>query len=296
MTLPGYQVRPHTPADVDAVAGLIQAVERDLLGEPLITRADIAADWSVDSFAPQVHTIGVYDERRRLVGSAEIYDRIAEVNVHPDHTGQGLGTWLRSWSERRARETGRDTIGQTLADQDHRGVRLLHDAGYRVRYTSWVLRMEHPSPPDAPHLPDGVRIRHFRPGDELSAYQIIENAFGEWPDRTPTGFDEWRVQTIDREDFVPEDFLLAERDGALVGAAFVLDDPEETWVHQLAVVREQRGQGIARALLQETFRRAHRRGRPSTGLSTDSRTGALTLYEKIGMRVRLSFTRYELAL
>lgn len=296
MTLPGYSVRPHTASDVDAVTELMQAVEREVLGEELITRADIVADWNVDSFRPDHHTIGIYDEQQRLVGSAELYDRIAEVDVRPDCTGRGLGTWLRAWTERRARELGRSTIGQTLADQDQQGVRLLRDAGYRVRYTSWVLRMEHPSQPQAPNPPDGVRIRHFRPGDELSAYQVIENAFGEWPDRTPTSFDEWRVQTIEREDFVPEDFLLAERDGAVVGAAFLLDDPDEVWVHQLATAREQRGQGIARALLQEAFRRSQERGHTSTGLSTDSRTGALTLYEKIGMRVRLSFTRYELAL
>jgi hypothetical protein len=49
-------------------------------------------------------------------------------------------------------------------------------------------------------------------------------------------------------------------------------------------------------LLQEAFQRSYDRGNTKSGLATDSRTGALSLYEKIGMVVRMSFTRFELTL
>jgi mycothiol synthase len=295
----GYTVRPHVPEDVDAVTELIAAVELDVLGEDLVTRADITALWGADDFDPGRHGVGVFDDGR-LVAAGQIYDRKAEVYVHPSATGQGLGSWLRAWSERRAGELGRDAIGQTVPDQNTAAVRILRDAGYQVRHTSWVLRIEHHERPDHPHPPEGVRIRHFRPGDEQAAYQVIEDAFNEWPGRTPSTFTQWCATSIDRDDFVAEDFLLAERDTErgteIVAAAFLLDDRDEMWVPQLAVAREHRGLGIARALLQETFRRSFERGYTMSGLSTDSRTGALSLYEKIGMSVRLSFTRYELAL
>lgn len=297
--LPGYHLRPHVPADVDDVTELIAAVECDVLGEELVTRADMTALWGVDDFHPDRHSVGVYQDGR-LVGSCQIYDRSVEVHVHPSATGRGLGTWLRGWSERRAREIGRTAVGQTVPDQNQAAVRILRGAGYQVGYTSWVLRIEHPERPADPQPPDGIRIRHFRPGDEQAAYQVIETAFNEWPGRKPSTFAQWRATSIDRDDFLPEDFLLAEapavNDGEIVGAAFLLDDRDEMWVHQLAVARQHRGQGIARALLQETFRRSFERGYTMSGLSTDSRTGALSLYEKIGMSVRMSFTRYDLAL
>ncbi len=87
----------------------------------------------------------------------------------------------------------------------------------------------------------------------------------------------------------PEDFILAEHDGEVVGGAFLIDS-DEIWVDKLAVRRDHRHRGIARALLQVAFQRGFDRGYTATTLSTDSNTGALTLYERIGMRVRESYT------
>ena len=63
-------------------------------------------------------------------------------------------------------------------------------------------------------------------------------------------------------------------------------------MHQLAVAREHRSLGLGRALLLRAFELFHARGRASVGLSTDSRTGALGLYEHVGMRVVRSYTHH----
>ena len=63
-------------------------------------------------------------------------------------------------------------------------------------------------------------------------------------------------------------------------------------MHQLAVAREHRNLGLGRALLLRAFELFHARGRASVGLSTDSRTGALGLYEHVGMRVVRSYTHH----
>jgi len=79
----------------------------------------------------------------------------------------------------------------------------------------------------------------------------------------------------------------------IVGAAFLIHYPDDSgWVQQLAVRADHRGQGLGRALLQHAFGVFFRKGEPVTGLSTDSRTGALALYEHVGMRVMHSFTHY----
>jgi mycothiol synthase len=64
-------------------------------------------------------------------------------------------------------------------------------------------------------------------------------------------------------------------------------------VHQLAVHRDHRHRGIARVLLRYAFREFHRKGRRACVLSTNSCTGARSLYERVGMRVRRSYTHYE---
>jgi GNAT superfamily N-acetyltransferase len=78
----------------------------------------------------------------------------------------------------------------------------------------------------------------------------------------------------------------------LVGAAISYDyeGEDEGWVGQLATRRSHRQRGIARALLQAVAIGFHATGRRRIGLSTNSRSGALTVYERIGMTVRRSYT------
>jgi mycothiol synthase len=59
----------------------------------------------------------------------------------------------------------------------------------------------------------------------------------------------------------------------------------EAFISQLAVRRGQRHQGLAQALLVDAFARGREHGAKRSALSTDSRTGALTLYQKVGMEV-----------
>ena len=79
--------------------------------------------------------------------------------------------------------------------------------------------------------------------------------------------------------------------GAVVGVATVsiavTDDgrPPEAFISRLAVRRDQRNRGLAQALMVDTFAQARAHGAVTCGLSTDSRTGALGLYEKVGMEV-----------
>ena len=63
------------------------------------------------------------------------------------------------------------------------------------------------------------------------------------------------------------------------------DPPIEAFISQLAVRSDQRHRGLAQALLVDSFARGREHGANRSALSTDSRTGALGLYEKVGMEV-----------
>jgi mycothiol synthase len=71
----------------------------------------------------------------------------------------------------------------------------------------------------------------------------------------------------------------------VVGAAFVHLVGETAYIQRIAVRRDQRRRGLARALLVDSFAVARSHGAARSELSTDSRTGALGLYERVGMRV-----------
>jgi ribosomal protein S18 acetylase RimI-like enzyme len=101
----------------------------------------------------------------------------------------------------------------------------------------------------------------------------------------------------------PAHHAVATWQGVVVGACLVIDpdptgpaDRAEAWVAQLAVHPAHRRRGLAARLLAETARGARGRGTPSVGLSTDTRTGALGLYQRLGMRTRHTLVRYALDL
>lgn len=287
--LNGLTVRALTVGDVGDVVALANTCELHDVGYPMWEREDLTSDFRLPGVETELDSVGIWDGSRLIGWGFLPSERNAWADVHPDARGRGIGTWLRRWTERRSRERGGARVGQTINDRADDATHLLVDAGYTPRRTAWILSMEHAErPPDAV-LPEGFALRPFRPGDEEEALGMFEDAFAEWEDRLPSTLATWRAMTIERDGFAPEDLVLAEHEGEIVGGAFLIGS-DEIWVDKLAVRRDHRHQGIARALLHVAFQRGFDRGYAATSLSTDSNTGALTLYERVGMRVRESYT------
>jgi ribosomal protein S18 acetylase RimI-like enzyme len=229
----------------------------------------------------------------RLAGWAWINrGRRAQVDVDPAFRGQGIGNALRAWTEARAAEVGTDWVAQTVDDQDLAGTELLRSRGYEVLATNWQLKM--PTTDVELRIPEGLTIRPVAPGDERAAYQVIEDAFDDWQPRRKS-YDEWARLSIERSSFAPELSPLAFAGDELVGAVLSLDlpDTEDGYVEQVAVRKDHRGRGVAKALLAAAARAMHARGRASLTLWTHSGTGALAMYERLGMTVRRSTTVYR---
>ena len=106
-------------------------------------------------------------------------------------------------------------------------------------------------------------------------------------------YEDWRAGMVDRLDVTLDHCRVATSRGAVVGACLVVDpapgaDPAtaEVWVPQVAVAQEHRRQGLARELLVQASLAARGRGVPRLGLYTNDGTGALGLYQRLGMVVR----------
>ena len=293
--LEGLTVRALTVDNVDDAVALTNTCEMHDVGYTMLDRGDLTSDFRLPGFDPQADSVGIWEDTRLVGWGYMPKGHRAWIDVHPDARGRGIGTWLRRWSERRARDRGAASVEQTINDRAADAIRLLVAARYTPRSTSWILSMEHPERPADPAPPESITLRTFRPGDEEEALGVFEDAFNGSPGRQSSMLATWRSQTIEREGFTAEDMVLALEGGEIVGVAFLIDS-DEIWVDKLAVRRDHRHRGIARALLQVAFQRGFERGYASTSLSTDSGSGALTLYERVGMHIRESYTNHAIDL
>ena len=223
----------------------------------------------------------------RLVGYAEVLGgQRGDAAVDPRYLGRGIGTWLARWMQQSARARAERVVGMPVP-QGSPGDRLLESLGYFVRWTSWVLTLpEGAEVPERP-LPAAYDVRTARPDEAPEMHGVLEDAFLEWSEREREPFGDFEAQTLRRPGFEPWNLrVVTDPDGRVAAAAVVvLSGGGEAYVDRLATRADQRHRGLAQALLVDAFRVGREHGATSAGLATDSRTGALGLYEKVGMRV-----------
>lgn len=281
----GLTTRSLDVGDTGAVYAVMAAAELDTLGTVEIEEADIVSDWQRPSFSVTESTVGVFDGAA-LVGYAEVgLAGRGDAAVHPEWTGRGIGTFLAQWMQGKAREKGLTEIGMPVPEGSP-GDRLLGALGYRQRWTSWVLQLPSGAAIQPRALPDGFAIREATPDDHRAVWTVIEDAFLEWSVRDREAFEDFEASITRRPGFEPWNLrVVTDPSGAVVGTSVVMLSDEAAFVSRLAVRRDLRGRGLAQALLADSFEQGRQHGARVMELSTDSRTGALSLYEKVGMVV-----------
>lgn len=298
-TLPtNFTTRCATPDDLDLVTALIRECEFANTGLAEVEAEDIAGDWRRPNFDLSRDSLFVFDEDMNAAAYAEVFASRAEVEVLPQHRNKGIGIFLADWVAIRGAQQGGTGIRQVVSEKRTDAIELLEHAGYKSSDTGWVLNIEIADvADDNAVLPTGYTIRNFVPGvDDEKIWQVIEDSFSPWDNRPPTTVESWRALTIDRSDFRADLFPIVEFNGEIVGGAYCIDYPNDDngWVQQVAVHEDHRSKGLGSALLRHVFVRFRDAGRSRIGLSTDSRTGALDLYLRIGMQVTREFRGFFL--
>ena len=280
--------RPLEPADLEAVVELLTAYDRRWFGEPFLAAEDVRAGWAAPGFDLAADSEG-WEEDGGLVAFGTLAHAHVELAVREDWAGAGLEDALLDRWETEARRRGLRAVQRHLAAADAPGLALLVARGWEVRRPGWSLRLEAATPVEAPVLPAGYAVRPMREADLGAVHTLVTEAFAAYG---PTStYADWRAGTVDRADATVGHGRVAIRAGEVVGACLVVDPtdlgPEaEAWVPELAVARGHRRQGLGRALLAATALAARERGVPRLGLYTHSGTGALSLYEGVGLVVR----------
>jgi mycothiol synthase len=161
---------------------------------------------------------------------------------------------------------------------------VLGERGFVRDRELYQLRRALTELPDDPPLSPGVVVRAFRPGQDEDAWLAVNAAafatHREQGRRTRAELDALMAQPW----FVAEDFLLAERDGALLGYHWTKvhgDGLGEVYV--LGVGPDAQGLGLGNALLVRGLRHLVERGCETVLLYVDGdNTGARRLYERAG--------------
>ena len=279
-------VRPLVEEDAPTVAALISAEEERLYGRPgRLTGADILMflQYSKESW--------VWEEDGRMVASASygVHGDAANFRGIVADKGRGLGTEIVERGEAFARAEGMKKIHAGAPEPDAAARALFESRGYREVRRFYEMSIELTEEPPEPVVPDGLVVDELRDDEYHAFYDALNEAFAEHWEWHPKPFEEWieRRGGQHRDEHGPVWFVV--RDGDEL-AAVTRNDANVAgggYVGAIGVRPAWRGKGLAKALLYRTFGEFWLRGTTRVTLDVDSQntTGAVALYERVGMRV-----------
>jgi mycothiol synthase len=299
----GYAARPATDADLEAVVVLVEGAQRASMGATENAREYLEWIWRVPhvDVARDTVLVAAGDE---LAGYGEaIWDPAspgplsAEGVVHPSHRGRGIGTALLGWTREATAARGAPGLrhgGVYIGDAASRALFRANGFSHVRNFYTMARALPAGSTPDPP---EGIAIRTFETGrDERTLYEVHEASFEDHWDFVPQPYESFAGEWYEAHDWAPELTYLAMAGEEVVGHTSAIEFATGGYIASIGVVRGWRGRGIAQAMLHRAFADLAARGQPEVTLGVDATnpTGAVALYEKVGMAVRHEFLTYDL--
>lgn len=281
-------LRPATREDAAAVLAVLQARDRHDFGAGDFTRRELTAQWRDPEFVPETDSV-VADNGGAVAGYATLVPAGAIAFVDPAREGEGVGSSLLGWLERRARELGRDVHRQAVAERNAAGLALLTGRGYvRVRSLLEMAISVQPPPP-APDPPGGIVLHELDVAADAAAIHAADAAaFADNADYHPETLEAFIAEHLDAPALDPALSRVARRGDAI--AAFALCQRREGrggYIDILAVDPGERRRGLGMKLLRTIFANCAAAGLPEValGVASDNQR-AQRLYRRAGMTAR----------
>ena len=282
------RLRAVTDADAERATEIVVAVDIAEMGAPDYSLEDLRDEWNEPGFDRDRDAIAVEDDRGTMIGYAHFRGGDLLAVVDPQREGEGAGTMLLEWGERRARERGDTRIRQGVGDRGASTRALLEAHGYEVVRSYY--RLERDVDP-ADEEPPG--LRPMTPADAPAAYALHEAAFSPRPDYTHRPEEVWTQREFGAHSVALDLSRMTDHGFALTRRW----ENNTAYIPLLAVHPDHQGQGLGGRLLRGVFGAAARAGVARVFLSVASdNPNALHVYERVGMIQRWRIDDYQKAL
>lgn len=193
-------------------------------------------------------------------------------------------------------------VWRRTADTIPAASRLFESEGYRLIRTGYTMVRDLSAQSSSPvPLPPGLVYRAFDWDRDLApVHAAIQEAFrDQFGHAEDTPLETWR-KVFSLPEYADRSLWLVAMDGeevagALIGARSVAAVEPEDWVDHLGVRPRWRHKGLAKAMLEEVFRRFHEKGSRQVvlGVDAENSSGALELYRRVGMRIHRVHLTYQ---
>lgn len=308
---PGYTSRPPRDEDAEPIVEMLNEGSLALAGVALARPDWITRPWSAPGADRQRDFAVVETAGGALAGylmcewePPDVVFFIGVVGLA--HHGRGIGAAIVEAAERRGREmAARAPAGEpvtlragALADEHHVSALLTARGFVEVRHFL-EMRIVFPGPPAPPQPVAGIEIRPFASGEEAAVHECMNDAFRDHWGSHDESLEEWVHEHVGGQGYAPELWRIAWRGeraaGALIAHAQADEDATLGSVGMLGVRRDERRRGIAEALLRSSFVAFAERGSAGALLHVDatSQTGAVRLYERLGMTSTPRFATWD---
>jgi predicted N-acetyltransferase YhbS len=251
----------------ESAAGVARWFAHPALDPPADMRIAVADAGALEGYAD----VGAPED-----GSPKAWVDLRVVPGCPESLALLFG-WAQARGAERAGAGGK--IQFFVDERDHELRASLDEAGYAVVRSSYEMERALGGDLEAPVWPAGIEARPLAERDAEAIHAACDEAFADHWGYSPQSFEGWRALNL-----VPgEDTSLSrvawdgdEIAGVTVGG-----------VGPLAGRRPWRRRGLGEALLRESFLAFAERGKRAAGLGVDAEntTGAVSLYERVGMHV-----------
>jgi len=286
-----------TVADAGRIAAVINARSLALGGETEESADGVARWFAMPSLDPDA-------DMRLAVSAAGAAEGYGDVSGPEDGTPrawidlrvlprcpEALGLLLSWAQERGAERVGAGGKLQIFADERDGALRAcLDEVGYTVVRSSYEMERALDDGLEPPAWPAGIEARPFDERDAEAVHAAHDEAFADHWGYTPSSYEGWRAFHLGPATD-PTLWRVAwdgnEIAGVCINAPRRGEDDTVGWVEVLAVRRPWRRRGLGEALLREAFVAFSERGKRVAGLGVDAEntTGAVALYERVGMHV-----------
>ena len=297
-----YKIEAADVSDAVTLASIMQASDKHLnpqAGEVGVLEAEEILNGYIDSILA------------RKVISTQDNSVYAIITVHPDNSRKRI--YADAWQLPGA-DLENEILSQTIElakciSPEHKlwiGVNTLDESykntlksfGFELLRTYWGLSAP-VEKTNFPNLPEGFELRTVSSEEDFKLWwQAHQDSFSNHFGFAPREFGEWHKMVEGETGVDPEARKILIHKGRAIGfieCSDVKRDLNTGYVNGLGVTREFQGQGLGELLLRWAFAYYAADNRTSIELNVDTgnESGALRLYEKLGMKPKQSWQQFE---